>query len=158
ATAPLVGLTPTHRVTVDVQRFESVPGKEALVEAVWSVRKDKGGASTSGRTVAREATTDPGFDALAAAHSRALAKVSTDIAAGIRGLRGPPRPPWALLPTPAAREHVQLPAIVDEEQRPERQGAEQEDDHRGEREVDRGHVVEVPRHEDRTDPPHSEDQ
>jgi len=87
ATAPLVGLTPTHRVTVDVQRFESVPGKEALVEAVWSVRKDRGGATTSGRTVAREATADPGFEALAAAHSHALAKVSADIAAGIRSLR-----------------------------------------------------------------------
>jgi len=86
ATAPLVGLVATHRVTVDVQRFESAPGKEALVEAVWSVRKDKGGASTSGRTVAREATTGPEFEALAAAHSRALAKVSADIATGIRSL------------------------------------------------------------------------
>jgi hypothetical protein len=34
--------------------------------------------------VARETAEGKGFDAIAAAHSRALAKVSTDIAAAIR--------------------------------------------------------------------------
>jgi hypothetical protein len=38
----------------------------------------------SGRTVAREPAQGDGFDALAAAHSRALAKVSSDIATAIR--------------------------------------------------------------------------
>jgi uncharacterized protein len=38
----------------------------------------------TGRTVAREATQGPGYEALAAAHSRALATVSADIAAAIR--------------------------------------------------------------------------
>jgi hypothetical protein len=42
------------------------------------------GAARSGRTVAREGVTDSSFDALAAAHSRALATVSEDIAAAIR--------------------------------------------------------------------------
>lgn len=84
ATAQLANFTPDYRVTIDVQRFESIQGQTALVEAVWTVRKAAGGETRSGRTVAREAVQGPGFDALAAAHSRAVAKMSGDIAAAIR--------------------------------------------------------------------------
>jgi uncharacterized protein len=84
ATAPLANFDPAFRVTINVQRFDSIPGQEVLLEAVWVVRKAKGGATRSGRTVAREAVADKSFDALAAAHSRALATVSGDIAAAIR--------------------------------------------------------------------------
>jgi uncharacterized lipoprotein YmbA len=84
ATAPLANFDPAFRVTINVQRFDSVPGQEVLLEAVWVVRKAKGGATRSGRTVAREAVADKSFDAIAAAHSRALATVSGDIAAAIR--------------------------------------------------------------------------
>ncbi len=59
-----------------------------LVDAVWAVRKTAGGNTRSGRTIAREAVQGEGFDALAAAHSRALAKVSADIAAAIRASAG----------------------------------------------------------------------
>jgi len=38
----------------------------------------------SGRTVAQEAAQGDSYDALAAAHSRALARMSRDIAAAIR--------------------------------------------------------------------------
>jgi len=55
-----------------------------VVDAVLTVRKAKGGATHSGRRVAREAVADSSFDALAAAHSRALARVSGDIAGAIR--------------------------------------------------------------------------
>ena len=82
--APLTNFNPDYRVSVEVQRFESVQGEGALVEAVWVVRKSAGGRARSGRTVAREAAQGDGFEALAAAHSRALAKVSGDIAAAIR--------------------------------------------------------------------------
>jgi uncharacterized lipoprotein YmbA len=75
---------PAYRVTIDVQRFESVLGQSALVEAVWTVRRTAGGETRSGRTVAREAVQGDGFEALAAAHSRALAKMSGDIAIAIR--------------------------------------------------------------------------
>jgi uncharacterized lipoprotein YmbA len=84
ATAPLANFDPAFRVTINVQRVDSIPGQEVLLEAVWVVRKAKGGATRSGRTVAREAVQDKSFDALAAAHSRALATVSGDIAAAIR--------------------------------------------------------------------------
>jgi hypothetical protein len=84
ARASLANFDPAYRVTLDVQRFESIPGESALVDVVWAVRASAGGAMRSGRTVAREAAQGQGFDTLAAALSRALAKVSGDIAAAIR--------------------------------------------------------------------------
>jgi uncharacterized lipoprotein YmbA len=81
--APLANFAPDYRVTIDVQRFESIRGQAAVLEAVWVVRQT-GGRVLSGRTVAREPVQGDGFDALAAAHSRALVKVSADIAAAIR--------------------------------------------------------------------------
>ena len=86
AVAPLANFVPAYRVTISVQRFESVPGDSALIEAVWTVRKSTGDDTRSGRTVARETVQGKDFAALAAAHSRALAKVSTDIAAAIRAM------------------------------------------------------------------------
>ncbi len=82
--APLANFTPDYLVTINVQRFESIWHQSALVEAVWSIRKTAGGDVRSGRTVAREAVQGDSFDELAAAHSRALAKLSADIAAAIR--------------------------------------------------------------------------
>ena len=84
ATAQLANFTPDYRVTIDVQRFDSIQGDAALVEAVWTVRKTASGDTRSGRTDAREPAQGQGFDALAAAHSRAIAKLSADIAAAIR--------------------------------------------------------------------------
>lgn len=84
AIAPLANFNPTYRVTINVQRFESVQGEAVLVDAVWTVSKTAGGETRSGRTVAREAVQGKDFDALAGAHSRALATVSSDIAGAIR--------------------------------------------------------------------------
>ena len=84
ASAPMANFVPAYRVTIDIQRFDSVPSQAALVEAVWTVHSTAGGETRSGRTVAREAVQGDGFDALAAAHSRALARLSGDIAAVIR--------------------------------------------------------------------------
>jgi uncharacterized lipoprotein YmbA len=85
AAAPMANFDPAYRVTIDVQRFESIPGQAALLEAVWTVHGTAGAQTRSGRTVAREAVQGgDGFEALAAAHSRALARLSGDIAAAIR--------------------------------------------------------------------------
>ena len=84
ATAPFANFDPVYRVTIDVQRFDSIQGEAAVVDAVWAVRKGTGGQTRSGRTVAREAVQGEGFDALAAAHSRAIGTLSSDIAAAIR--------------------------------------------------------------------------
>lgn len=81
---PLANFNPAYQVEIDVQRFESVRGQAALVEAVWVVRRTANGETRSGRTLARESVQGDGFDALAAAHSQALARVSDDIATAIR--------------------------------------------------------------------------
>jgi uncharacterized protein len=77
-------------VAIEVQRFESIPGGSALVDALWRVRRVKDGASASGRTTVRENVTDRGYDALAAAHSRAVARLSRDVADAIRTLASSP--------------------------------------------------------------------
>ena len=42
ASAPMANFAPAYRVTIDVQRFESVPGHSVLVEAVWTVHRTAG--------------------------------------------------------------------------------------------------------------------
>ena len=42
AVAPFANFNPAYRVTINVQRFESVPGESALIEAMWTVRKRGG--------------------------------------------------------------------------------------------------------------------
>jgi uncharacterized lipoprotein YmbA len=50
------------------------------------VRRTKDGRTETGRTTVREVAQDKGYDALAAAHSRALARLSQDIADAVRAL------------------------------------------------------------------------
>ena len=73
------------RVAIDVQVFESAPGDAATLSAMWSVRRVKDGKTETGRTTVREASAEKGYQALAAAHSRALGRLSADIADAIRG-------------------------------------------------------------------------
>jgi uncharacterized lipoprotein YmbA len=83
---PLANFDPAYRVAIDVQRFESIPGQTAVLEAVWTVQRTSDGTSRTGRTVAQEGVDGKEFDALAAAHSRALATLSSDIAAALRAM------------------------------------------------------------------------
>lgn len=77
-----------YRVVVDIQRFESAPGEAATVEALWVVRpKAKGIATRSGRSLVREPAPGKGYDTLVAAHERALARISREIAEAIRAAR-----------------------------------------------------------------------
>jgi uncharacterized lipoprotein YmbA len=77
--------TPDYRVLIDVQRFESTPQEGATVQASWTVR-NRDGSALNGRSLVSEPA-GAGYDALVAAHSRALAAVSRDIAAAIRPTR-----------------------------------------------------------------------
>jgi len=74
---------PEYRVAIEVRTFESVPGKSAAIDAVWTIRRAKDGKTQTGRTSAREQVTDSGYESLAAAHSRAVARLSQDIADAI---------------------------------------------------------------------------
>ena len=84
AGSPMANFSPAYTVTINVQRFESTRNQGTLVDAVWTVHRTAGGAIRSGRTLAQEATQGDSYDALAAAHSQALARMSRDIAAAIR--------------------------------------------------------------------------
>jgi len=75
-----------YRVQIGVRNFESVPGQSASLDAVWTVRRTKDGKSETGRTSAREKVDDASFDAIAAAHSRGVARLSQDIADAVRTL------------------------------------------------------------------------
>lgn len=88
AAGPLANFKPDYRVTMNVQRFESIEGQAVVVEAMWAVLTTANGQTRTGRTGARETVRDKSFDALAAAQSRALATVSRDIAAAIREAAG----------------------------------------------------------------------
>jgi uncharacterized lipoprotein YmbA len=74
------------RVLIDVLRFESAPGEAATLDAVWTVRNTKDGTTRSGRTMASEPVPDREYTTLAAAHSRALDRLSADIAVAIKAL------------------------------------------------------------------------
>ena len=75
-----------YRAVIEVQRFDSAPGEAATLDAVWTVTRARDGKAQTGRTTLREPATAQGYDALAAAHSRALARLSRDMADAVRAL------------------------------------------------------------------------
>jgi uncharacterized lipoprotein YmbA len=75
---------PDYRVRLDVQRFASSQGEAATVDILWSVSIRQDGTQEIGRSFKREPAQGGGFAALAAAHERALAAVSRDIAAAVK--------------------------------------------------------------------------
>jgi uncharacterized protein len=78
-----------YRVSIDVQAFVSIPGEAATSNSLWTVWRVKDGKTQMGRTAIREPSTQMGYDALAAAHSRGLGRLSQDIADAIRSLERP---------------------------------------------------------------------
>lgn len=72
-----------YRVSIAVQRFESALGDSATLDALWTVRKAKEGATRTGRTTVTESASGKDLDAVVAAHSRAIGRLSEDIAAAI---------------------------------------------------------------------------
>jgi len=75
-----------YRAAIEVQRFDSAPGEAATLDAVWTVSRTKDGELQTGRTTVREPAPEKSYDALAAAHSRAIARLSQDIADAVRAL------------------------------------------------------------------------
>lgn len=81
-----------YRVRVEVAAFESAPGDAAVLDAAWAVTDARDGTVRRGRSTAREEWREEGYAALAAAHSRALGRLSGDIAAAIRELENAATP------------------------------------------------------------------
>jgi uncharacterized lipoprotein YmbA len=81
------GKTPEYRVTLNVLRFESELGDRAAIDVLWTINDASGNALRSGRTRVSEPA-GSGYDALVAAHSKALARLAEDVAAALRSLAG----------------------------------------------------------------------
>jgi uncharacterized lipoprotein YmbA len=80
-----------YRVLVDIQRFDSTLGESVTIDALWTIKRQSDGAARTGRSSARESSSGS-YDAMVAAHSRALATVSREIAEAIRSLSTTPKP------------------------------------------------------------------
>lgn len=74
-----------YRISTNVQRFESAPGKYALLDAVLSVRLAGGTQVLTCRSTARE-DVGAGYDALVMGHRRAVARLAADISSAVRSL------------------------------------------------------------------------
>lgn len=72
-------------VFVTIQRFESVLGKTATIDALWTVRWGSNN-SKSGRVIAEERVSGMDYEELAAAHSRALMTISGKITSAIQSV------------------------------------------------------------------------
>jgi len=74
------GQAADYRVLIDVLRFESVPGESITLEAAWSVLSRGGERLREARSVFVEPVDAPGVAPLVAAHGKALAVLSREIA------------------------------------------------------------------------------
>lgn len=73
------------RIRVDVQRFESIPNREARIEAVWSIASSaKSSDGQTCRSVLREDVSGSDVAALAAAHRKAVARLADEIGRRLR--------------------------------------------------------------------------
>ncbi|HEX5126367.1 MAG TPA: PqiC family protein [Rhodocyclaceae bacterium] len=73
-----------YTVLLDVQRFDSEPNEAATLDILWTLRRTSNVTPRTTHFIWREPVNGIGFDALVAAHSRALAKLSDQIAQAIR--------------------------------------------------------------------------
>ena len=68
-----------YKVAIDILRFDSRLGDAIMLEARWRIQT-AGAAPQTGNTLLREPTGGAGYDNIAAAHGRALASMSQQIA------------------------------------------------------------------------------
>lgn len=78
------GASAQYRVLVDIIRLEAAARESVTLEASWVVR-GAGSYRREGRARVREQVTGSGYEAVAAALSRAVAGVSAEIARTVRG-------------------------------------------------------------------------
>lgn len=82
---PTTDGAPVYRISTNVQRFESAPGRYALIDAVWSVRLVGSTKVLTCRSVANEQVSG-GYDALVAGHRRAVTRIAADVSKAVRAL------------------------------------------------------------------------
>lgn len=73
-----------YKITVDILRFDSILGAEAILEARWRISGKPDTQPKTGHALVREnASGAVPYDALVAAHRRAVAKLAREIAGGL---------------------------------------------------------------------------
>lgn len=85
---------PRLRIKLDVRRFDSVPGQQALIDAAWSLRLS-GGSGGQDALACTSRFSEPvaaGFDALVAGHQQALGQLAAAIATTARAYEAGQRP------------------------------------------------------------------
>lgn len=76
------------RIRVDVQRFESIPSREARIESTWSVSSTPRGAMTLVcRSVTREDVIGNSISSLAAAHGKAVMRLADEIGLRLKAMQ-----------------------------------------------------------------------
>ncbi|WP_432382097.1 PqiC family protein [Duganella sp. P38] len=89
--APVPDKSPVYRISTNVQRFESAPGRYSLIDMVWSVRLAGSPQVLTCRSVAQE-TVGAGYDELVAGHRRAITRIGADISRAVRALAAGDKP------------------------------------------------------------------
>jgi uncharacterized lipoprotein YmbA len=79
-----------YRVLIDIQRFDSTLGESVAIDALWTIKRPSDGVVRTGRSFAKESS-GGSYDAMVAAHSRALATISREIAEAIRSMSTTPQ-------------------------------------------------------------------
>ena len=75
---------PTHRVVININRYDSQPAKEFLIDATWSIKDIKNNKLLLIRnSTIRESLASAEYEELVAAQSKALAAMSQEIAAAL---------------------------------------------------------------------------
>lgn len=83
---PAAGI-PTFRIKLAVQRFESLIGKRATIEAVSTIRETSGTAPALVCSHRASEEAGAGYAALAEAHQRALVTIAKQVADSVRSMR-----------------------------------------------------------------------
>jgi uncharacterized lipoprotein YmbA len=73
-----------YRVLIDIQRVDSALGESVTIDALWTVKRVSDGALRTGRSTVLESSRGGSYEMMVAAHSRALATISHEIAEAIR--------------------------------------------------------------------------
>ena len=80
---------PRYRIPMKIMYFEGQWGKDVLLEAVWSVTSQQRKQTNSVRksVIKEPLSPEPDYEALVAAHSRAIAQLSREIVKEIQNLQ-----------------------------------------------------------------------
>jgi hypothetical protein len=86
-----MAIDPDYRVVVNINRFDGRPGGSVWLNAVWTLREQKGKMAIAvNQSVIEEPVGGQGYPDLVSAQSRAIGQLSREIAAGIASARKAP--------------------------------------------------------------------